>query len=316
MDKNKIIQLLPDIAAFVTVVESDSFSAAAKKLGMTPSGISRQISRLEKELQVQLIKRSTRSQSLTHAGQEAYQYGKNILQNAQDVVDLAANHTQEVEGQLTIASPKAFCRQVLQPLLLSFVEQHPKIKLKIEVTDKPIDPIYHDVDVVFKLTNKPQANLVAKNLATNHLVLCASPKYLTQRGIPQHPKQLIDHDCIYLGETIVDNQWRFKTDNEQVTVTVNGRYIVNHTEMRLEAALNHFGIAVLPFFVAKKAIESGALTPVLPHWVLLDNYQGEVFMQYLPNLNMPYRQRAFIDFITEQFTCAENKSLMNAINSL
>ncbi|PQJ67240.1 LysR family transcriptional regulator [Photobacterium angustum] len=311
MDKNKIIQLLPDIAAFVTVVESESFSHAAKKLGMTPSGVSRQISRLEKELQVQLIKRSTRSQSLTIAGQEAYQYGKNILQQAQDVVNIASKQKQDIEGVLTIASPKAFCRQVLQPLLLEFVDTYPKLQLKIQVTDKPIDPLYHDVDVVFRLTNEPQNNLVAKQLATNDLVLCASPYYLEKKGTPTHPKQLAQHDCIYLGETNTDNQWRFKSEDEELKVTVNGRYIVNHTEMRLDAALNHFGIAVLPAFVAQKALQSKALTAVLNDWTLLDNYQGTVFMQYLPNINMPYRQRVFIDFITERFSSDLRKKLSN-----
>ncbi|EAR54033.1 transcriptional regulator, LysR family protein [Photobacterium sp. SKA34] len=311
MDKNKIIQLLPDIAAFVTVVESESFSHAAKNLGMTPSGVSRQISRLEKELQVQLIKRSTRSQSLTIAGQEAYQYGKNILQQAQDVVNIASKQKQDIEGILTIASPKAFCRQVLQPLLLEFVDTYPKLQLKIQVTDKPIDPLYHDVDVVFRLTNEPQNNLVAKQLATNDLVLCASPYYLEKKGTPTHPKQLAQHDCIYLGETNTDNQWRFKSEDEELKVTVNGRYIVNHTEMRLDAALNHFGIAVLPVFVAQKALQSKALTAVLNDWRLLDNYQGTVFIQYLPNINMPYRQRVFIDFITEKFSSDLRKKLSN-----
>ncbi|KJG11393.1 LysR family transcriptional regulator [Photobacterium kishitanii] len=301
MDKNKIIQLLPDIAAFVTIVESKTFSSAAKNLGVTPSGISRQLSRLEKELNVQLIKRSTRNQTITAAGLEVYQYGKNILHNAQEVINLSGQQAQRVDGQLTISAPKAFCRQVLQPMLLAFVDKYPKIKLKIQVTDKPIDPIYHDVDIVFTLTNNPQNNLVAKKLATNQMVLCATPHYLSAKGTPTHPQQLLSHDCIYLGETITDNQWRFKSNNEQVTVTVNGRYVANHTEMRLEAALQNLGIAVLPVFVAKKSLQSGILTSVLSDWNILDNYQGEVFMQYLPNLNMPYRQRIFLDFISEQF---------------
>lgn len=301
MDINKLVTLLPDMAAFVTVVESESFSKAAQFLNMTPSGVSRQISRLENALQVTLLERTTRKQTLTIAGEEAYRYCKNIVDNAHEVIHVSDKNKNEIEGELRISTPKAFGNQVLQPLLLQFLKQYPNIKLKIKVTDHACDPINDNLDLIFNLTNQPQENLVAKSLAYIELKLCATPQYLQSNGTPTHPNDLAVHECLSLGETPHDNEWHFQQGAEKVHIKTDGRFIVNHTEMRLDAVKQHLGIGIFPSFSVSNSLENGQLLNVLPTWEVKGNYQGEVVIQYIRTKHMPNRMRVFIDFMVENF---------------
>ena len=307
MDINKLVTLLPDMAAFVTVVESESFSKAAQVLDMTPSGVSRQVSRLEKALQVTLLERTTRKQTLTIAGQETYNYCKSIVDNAQEVVNISEKNNNEIEGDLRISTPKAFGNQVLQPLFLQFLNLYPNIKLKIKVTDQCCDPINDNLDLIFNLTNQPQENLVAKSLAKIDLVLCATPKYLQDNDIPKHPSELHKHQCLSLGETQHDNEWGFKQASEYYRIKVDGRFVVNHTEMRLDAVMHDLGIGVFPSFVVQEKLKQGLLLEVLPHWEVQGNYHGEVMLQFLKSQHMPNRLRVFIDFMVQQFETARIK---------
>ena len=301
MDINKLIALLPDMAAFVTVVESESFTKAAVTLDMTPSGVSRQISRLENALNITLLERTTRKQTLTIAGKETYNYCKNIIENAQEAIHASDSNNTKIEGILRIATPKAFGKQVLQPILIDFVDRYPNIKLQIKVTDQSCDPLHDNLDLIFKLTNQPQEHLVAKVIDTVDLILCATPEYITKKGKLTHPKQLANHECLYLGENLHDNEWTLQQGSESFTINVNGRFIVNHTEMRLDAVMHHFGIGVFPNFVVDNKIKKGELIEVLPEWKLQGSYHGDVMIQFIKSKHMPNRLRVFIDFITQQF---------------
>lgn len=301
MDINKLVTLLPDMAAFVTVVESESFSKAAQVLDMTPSGVSRQVSRLEKALQLTLLERTTRKQTLTIAGQETYNYCKSIVDNAQEVVNISDKSSNNIEGLLRVSTPKALGNQVLQPLFLQFLELYPNIKLKIKVTDQSCDPINDNLDVIFNLTNQPQENLIAKPLAKINLVLCATPIYLQTNGIPKHPSELDKHQCLSLGETQHDNEWEFQQGSEYYQIKVDGRFVVNHTEMRLDAVMHNLGIGIFPSFVVQEKLKKGLLLEVLSHWEVQGNYHGDIMMQFLRSKHMPNRLRVFIDFMDQQF---------------
>ncbi len=299
MDTNKIIALIPDMAAFVTVVETGSFTKAAEKLGVTPSGISRQISRLENALAVVLLERSTRKQSTTVAGKEVFDFCQAILENAREVVNISDNNSKVASGHLRIAVPKAFGKQVLEPLLIPFMDAYPNIKLKVKVTDHLVDPIHDDVDIIFRLTDSPQENLVSKKLGDTRLMLCASPNYLEQRGTPQHPNDLVSHDCLFLGEAINDNIWEFSCGGQSFKIPVEGRYVVNHTEMRLNGVKQGLGIGIFPDFAIKDALKDGSVIRVLNDWHINGSYQGQISMQFAQTRHMPIRIRAFIDYISE-----------------
>ncbi|WP_086481405.1 LysR family transcriptional regulator [Oceanospirillum sanctuarii] len=299
MDTNKLIPLLPDMAAYVAVVETGSFTRAAEKLGITPSGVSRQVSRLETALSAVLIERTTRRQTTTQLGQEVYEQCRNMLDSAREAVSATESEATEVRGRLRIAAPKAFARQVLEPHLRWFMQQHPAISLHVQVTDQRLDPGYHDVDIVFVVAAEPHEHLVSKGIGQVRSVLCASPHYLESRGEPQQPADLMAHDCIPLGLFERDNHWLLTQGERREKITVDGRYLNNHSEMRLLAVKDGLGIGIFPDFVVRNALAEGEVVQVLPEWKLHSDFQGGVYMQYLPMRFMPGKMRAFIDFIAE-----------------
>ncbi|EHK6017240.1 LysR family transcriptional regulator [Vibrio parahaemolyticus] len=301
----KLIALLPDLASFILVVNEGSFTAAAKQLGVTPSALSKLITRLEQALNVKLFERTTRKLIITQAGQKVYDQSIAMVNAAQQAVELSAEEHTEPTGALTVAAPEAFLNSVLQPFVLPFLQRYPKIQLKLRAADGEIDLFRQGIDVAFKLTDKPDENLVLKEISKTNLVLCASPDYLAQRGMPEHPTQLEQHDCIYLAENDKDNIWSFFKEEAFHSIAVSGRYAVNHSQMRLNGVKAGLGIGICHDFVVKEALECGEVVKVLSDWMIKSNYHGAVAMQYAQTKYMPARLRVFLDFVNEHLVSKE-----------
>ncbi|EGR0761521.1 TPA: LysR family transcriptional regulator [Vibrio parahaemolyticus] len=301
----KLIALLPDLASFILVVNEGSFTAAAKQLGVTPSALSKLITRLEQALNVKLFERTTRKLIITQAGQKVYDQSIAMVNAAQQAVELSAEEHAEPTGALTVAAPEAFLNSVLQPFVLPFLQRYPKIQLKLRAADGEIDLFRQSIDVAFKLTDKPDENLVLKEISKTNLVLCASPDYLAQRGMPEHPTQLEQHDCIYLAENDKDNIWSFFKEEAFHSIAVSGRYAVNHSQMRLNGVKAGLGIGIFHDFVVKEALERGEVVEVLSDWMIKSNYHGAVAMQYAQTKYMPARLRVFLDFVNEHLVSKE-----------
>lgn len=297
MLNTKLIGLLPDLATFILVVNEGSFTAAAKKLGVTPSALSKLITRLEQALSVKLFERTTRKLVITQAGQKVYDQCLVMVNAAQQAVELSGSDHTEPSGSLTVAAPEAFLNSVLQPFVIPFLKQYPQIQLKLRAADGEIDLFKHDIDVAFKLTDKPDENLVLRELCKTNLVLCASPEYLAERGNPAHPTELAQHDCLYLAETNKDHIWDFLKDDEFHTVAVSGRYAVNHSQMRLNGVKNGLGIGIFHDFVVQDDLASGKVVQLLKDWTIKSNYHGAIAMQYAQTKYMPARLRVFIDYV-------------------
>ncbi|UAB72514.1 LysR family transcriptional regulator [Vibrio sp. SCSIO 43132] len=299
MLNQKLIALLPDLAAFILVVDEGSFTAAAKKLNVTPSALSKLITRLEYALSVKLFERTTRSLAITESGKKVYEQSVAMVNAAQQAIAISeADHT-ELAGSITVAAPEAYLNSVLQPHILPFLEHYPDIQLKLRAVDGDID-LNQNIDIAFRLTDKPHENQVLKEIRKTNLVLCASPAYLTEKGTPNHPTQLEKHDCLYLAETPNDHIWDFLKDDEFFTVAVSGRYAVNHSQMRLAGVKSGLGIGIFHDFVVKEALRDGSVVEVLSDWTLKSNYHGAVAMQYAQTKYMPARLRVFIDYIVEK----------------
>lgn len=295
----KLIALLPDLASFILVVNEGSFTAAAKQLGVTPSALSKLITRLEQALSVKLFERTTRKLIITQAGQKVYDQSIAMVNAAQQAVELSTEDHTEPTGALTVAAPEAFLNSVLQPFVLPFLQRYPNIQLKLRAADGEIDLFRQGIDVAFKLTDKPDENLVLKEISKTNLVLCASPAYISQRGMPQHPTDLDTHDCIYLAENDKDNIWSFFKDEAFYSIAVSGRYAINHSQMRLNGVMADLGIGIFHDFVVKDSLERGDVVEVLPDWMIKSNYHGAIAMQYPQTKYMPARLRVFIDFVNE-----------------
>ncbi|WP_260260293.1 LysR family transcriptional regulator [Vibrio intestinalis] len=299
MINTKLITLLPDLASFILVVNEGSFTAAAKKLNVTPSALSKLITRLEKSLSVKLFERTTRKLVITPAGKKVFDQAVLMVNAAQQAVEISTSDHTEASGSLTVAAPEAFLNSVLQPLVIPFLNQYPEIQLRLRVADGQIDLLREGIDVAFKLTDKPDENLVLREIGQTHLRLCASPSYIEKFGMPKHPTELMLHDCLYLAETEKDNIWDFFKDDEYHSVSVSGRYAVNHSQMRLTGVKNGLGIGIFHDFVIADSLTNKEVVAVLPDWTIKSNYHGSIAMQYAQTQYMPARMRAFIDFALE-----------------
>lgn len=291
------MNLMPEMATFVTVIEEGSFSKAAIKLGVMPSSVSRSISKLETALQQKLIERTTRRLRLTSVGEDVFQLCLDMLQSAKQAVHAAHTNTDEISGELTIAAPKALARQVLMPTVLEFIKAYPNVCLKWKVTDHYIDPVGGEVDVVIHITDHPVEGLIAKSLGSVKRIACASPDYIQKHGLPIHPSDLTTHQCIGYGETPADSSWTLSQNTKKYTINIKGSLAVNHSEIRREAVLQGLGISIFPDFTITDYLDSGELIQIFPEWYIKGNYQGKIVAQYPQSKYIPNQLKAFINFL-------------------
>ena len=301
MDTNKLLPFLYEMAIFVRVVESGSFSSAAKNIGIAPSSISRAVSRLEDFLNEKLLERTTRNIRLTSTGQEVFILCRDMLKSAKMAVSAAQSDQIDVAGSLRVAAPKALSKQVLMPMILDFIQEYPKVTFQLKVTDLMVDPISGEIDVLIHLTDKPIEGLISKRIGECRLILCASTGYVEKFGKPIHPDDLAQHNCLCLGENPRDQVWKFTNNNQKIVVNVNGSFVVNHSEIRRAAVLNGTGISVFPDFVISRDIESNKAVELLPDWHISGSYQGAILAQYAQSKYIPSQTKVFVKYMQDYF---------------
>ena len=300
MSTNQSISLLQEMAIFVKVVETGSFSETARQLGNTPSAISRAISRLERALGTRLLQRTTRKLRLSESGKQVYAYCLEMVNAAQAVIDNSGKFNSEPHGTVRISVPKAVGHYLLHPHIPEFLERYPKVDVQMLLEDKLIDFIDDEIDLAIRITNEPSLGLKGRKLIEIDHVIVATAEYLEKHGMPQQPQDLKEHQCIYLGEQASDSKWKFQKENKITSVSVKGRYSANHTGIRLDAALKHMGIASLPYFVARHALETQALIQVLPDWYFKTYYSGDAWLLYPPTRYLAPKIEVFIHFLAEK----------------
>ncbi|WP_119154623.1 LysR family transcriptional regulator [Caldimonas tepidiphila] len=285
------------MAVFVRVVERGSFSGAARDLGMTPSAVSRQVARLERAMGARLLERTTRQLRLSECGEQAFCRCRDMVAAAQAAMDMAQVSMEKPQGLIRISMPKAFGRHMVQPLVPSFLARYPEVQLHVLITDQQVDPVGDNFDLVIRITDSPAQTLAARPLMQVRQILCATPAYLAERGTPREPIELVQHDCIHLGEHPGDSLWTFHRGAESAEVPIRGRYITNHSEMRLDGVLHHLGIGSVSHFVARPFLQSGRIVQVLPDWELEVAYRGMAWVMYPPKRQLAPKFRAFIDHL-------------------
>ncbi|GAB2787511.1 LysR family transcriptional regulator [Halomonas shantousis] len=300
--------LMPYMAVFVKVVECGSFSGAAERLGTTASAVSRQVASLEAALSVKLLERTTRKLRLSEAGVEAYVRCCHLVESCQAVMEVTSRFNSSPQGLVKLSVPKAFGRKLVGPHIPAFLRMYPDISVQLMLTDNPVDLISDDLDLMIKITDMPPLGLAARPLTNVCHVLCATEKYLSEHGIPLHPRDLAQHSCLYLGEIPSDNRWQFrhKGTNECVNVTVSGRFVTNHSEARLDGVLEDLGIGCLPVFTAEEALKKGRIVQVLPDWHYVTSYFGMAWILYQPNRYLSPKCRVLIDYLAARFASADD----------
>ncbi len=300
MSTNQSIEYLQEMVVFVKVIETGSFSEAARQLGNTPSAISRSITRLEKALNIQLIQRTTRKLSLTEKGKQIHLHCLDILNAAQKVIESSGQFSSKPKGIVRISVPKAVGHYLIHPLIPEFLEKYPEVDIQMFLEDRHIDFIDEQIDLAIRITNAPPLGLKGRRLLNIEHVIVATPEYLEKFGRPVQPKDLNDHQCIYLGEQPSDSKWQFQKDKKTTSVKVKGRYSANHTGIRLDATLRNMGIASLPHFVASPELKTGRLIQLLPEWHFKTYYSGEAWLLYPPTRYLPVKIEVFVQYLSEK----------------
>jgi DNA-binding transcriptional LysR family regulator len=282
-----------DLQAFVAVVEAGSFTAAADRLDVAKSAVSRRVSSLEERLGVQLLRRTTRRLNLTETGQSFYEHSARILADLDEAEAAVAQQHGELRGNLRVALPMSFGLRHMSAPIAEFSRRHPRVTFDLNLNDRRIDLVEEGVDVAIRIGRLADSTMIARRLFEARTVLCAAPAYLEERGAPQTPDDLLDHDCLAYSNLPDPGRW-VCTDSEgdRHTVNVNVVMTASSGDFLCEAAAEGLGVALQPTFIAADQIRSGALLPVLANY---DWPVSPAYAIYPPTRHLSYRVREFID---------------------
>lgn len=285
-----------DMAVFVSVMREGSFAAAAKALQMTPSGVSRRISKLEERLGVRLLNRTTRRLSLTEPGEIYFRRSAQIISDIEETEREATQLYAAPRGKLRVTASNAFGHQHLVRLVPEFLRAYPETSVELTLTDALVDLAAEGVDVAVRSGHLADSSIIARQLTSTRRILCAAPDYLERKGVPQTPDDLLRHNCLIRhDQNQIFNEWQFDTEDEKKTVRVTGSFSANNIEALYRAALHGVGILRVSAFVVEKSLRDGELVALLE-----DQKMGgdlPIYALYLSNRHLSPKIRAFIDFM-------------------
>lgn len=286
------------LQAFVRVAETGGFAETARQLGLSTSAVSKRISYLEETLGAQLLRRTTRSVSVTELGSLFYERAVELVALMQEAEAIVQQRLIEAVGHLRISSPTSFGMIHLSPALCEFQEQHPALQLEIILNDRIINPIEEGFDLCLQDGGSQLESIVERRLFPLRLVVCASPQYVTQHGAPQHPRELPQHACIHYSYMGWGHTWRFEHPDGPVSVTIEPVLSTNNGPIMLDVARAGKGIALLPTFLVVPELRRGSLVTLLPDFAFETIYLSAV---YPWRKHLPSKVRLLLDFLAERF---------------
>ncbi len=296
------MDLFSNIKLFVQTIEVGNFSALGRQLHMAPSSISRQINALEKSLGVRLLQRTTRNISLTEAGQIYYERVSKILGDL-DEAQLAITQLQaKPKGILRINVAIPLGERKIVPLIPKFLALYPELKVDLTLDDHAIDLVEERVDISIRIGRMSDSSIVARKLADNQFVICASPQYFETHGHPKVPDDLSHHNCIINKNFYNNNTWLLHKGNSSQTISVTGNFQANTGGALYNAMLSHLGIAVLPTWFVGEDIKQGSLQLALEDYEInLPNMtDSAIYALYPAGQYLPPKVRVFIDFLIKK----------------
>lgn len=287
------------IVLFARVVEAGSFSAASRELGQSPSAVSKQIARLEDHTGVRLLVRSKHGVNLTDEGAAFYERCAEIKRNITTAEEMVVAFSDHPKGNLTVGATVAFGKSQILPVLPSFMAKFPEIDVAVDFSDRKLDFSQDHIDVAIQFTEQIEdQSLVARKLAHNRRVICASPAYLERAGRPSDPMDLRNHNCLQLSTVSRFNEWHFP-ELEERGLSLRSTFSANSADALYHAALAGLGIARLSTYLIGDDLRSGKLIRLLPEYQ--DN-ASDIYAIYSTKRNMPPKVRAFIDHLISEFT--------------
>lgn len=289
------------MSVFAGVVEAKSFSAAATKLGTSKSRVSRHVTALESSLSVKLLNRSTRKLSLTEAGALFYEHCARIVQEAELAEERVTRAQSEPAGLVRVTAVPAFATRYVLPALGELRQRYPKIRVKLSCSNRrSVDLGDEGFDLGIRIAaHHLDPKLVARKLAPNRAVLCASPAYLDRHGTPRRVEDLRQHECVLFPPTAPKGSWTFQRAGRKHSVEIAGALETDDIEAVRAAVAAGLGIGVLPLYMVGEALQQGRLVRVLRELEVAT--ESAIYLVYLPNRPLPSRVRALIDFFVGRF---------------
>lgn len=253
-----------EIKSFTTIVDLGTFSAAAEHLHLTTAGVSRRIKSLEERLGVTLLQRTTRSASLTEAGEFYNQRVREVMDTMTALEKEIQNLTDHPSGKIKVNAPPAFTEKVLANLLHRFSDHYPEIKLEINTTDSHVNLEKDQYDIAFRLSKSALPNYVHHSVGRITFNIVASPDYIAQQPPITSLNDIQSHNCLQFTDQAQSGKWQFANGTQTQAVPINGNLITNCANVLLKAAINGQGLAYVPDFIYREHIENGDLQLVLP----------------------------------------------------
>nr|WP_233175738.1 LysR family transcriptional regulator [Dyella sp. ASV24] len=289
------MNLLESMSILVTVVDSGSLSAAARRLDLPLATVSRKLAQLESHLKIRLLHRTTRQLSLTEAGASYVAACRRILEEISEAERAATGEYVSPKGELVVTAPIVFGRLHLVPVVADFLSHYPQIDIRLVLTDRVMHLMEENIDVAVRIGDMPDSTLMATGVGTVRRVICGSPAYFMTHGVPTNPHDLAGHQCISFEVLESKRAWSFPLDKAVLSVPVHSRLSVNTAEAAIAAAVLGVGlIRVLSYQVAE-AIRDNALAVVLDAF---ESAPQPIHLVHRGQVPLPLKLRAFLDFVT------------------
>lgn len=296
-------RLVGGLVVLVAVADARRFGRAAERLGMTQSGVSKAIARLESRLNARLVDRTSRAVELTDEGRALYERVVQHLAGIGEAAAETAKSRESVRGRLRVNVDPLFSRMVLCPNLSEFLLQNPEVELRIETRDRIGDLVSDGFDLAVRFGEPTPSALIARRLFNARILTVASPTYIARHGRPGHPQDLASdaHQCILAIDASTGQpfDWEFWRSNETVSVAVNGRLTVTDSGTKLGACLAGFGVAQVIDLGLAHHVASGAPINLFPDW---SDERFPLYVYYVSRNHVPAKVRKFIDFITDSLS--------------
>lgn len=286
------MELLNDMALFIEVASTLNFRRAADVSGIPNSTLSRRIAALEKHIGLRLLHRTTRRVELTEAGQLYYERCRRIVDEARIAHEQLGEMLAQPTGVLRASLPVDFATIYMAPLIAEFSRRFPGITFEFDLTPRRVDLVTEPFDIAIRMGEQADSNLIARLLARLSVQLYASPQYLAQNGVPEHPTDLVRHECLGFPKS---GRWTLHREAETIEVDVAGRFLVNSVGMFRRLATLDLGIIMLPEEVAAEELAAGRLQRVLPEW----HGQSTPVYAITETRLLPAKTQRFIEFLQE-----------------
>jgi DNA-binding transcriptional LysR family regulator len=282
--------------AFVTVADLKGFAPAARKLGLSPSGVTRLIAALEDRLGARLLQRTTRQVTLTDAGARYLERARRILSDVEEAESAAEGERTRPGGRLVVSAPNGFGRLHVSPVMSAYLKRYPEVSADLRLSDRMINLVEEGVDLAVRIGHLPDSTLVARHVGEMRRIVVASKEYLKRRGEPKTPEAIADHDTIHFGAMTAEPEWRFVADGREIRISSTPRFASNSADAAIQYAEAGGGLTRVLAYQAADSLKAGRLKIVLAPFA---PPALPIHIVYPTSRLLSAKVRTFIDLVTE-----------------